>query len=429
VNAPVGETFRGDPGAPEQGTTGDNNNIGARVGFAWDVLGDGKTSIRGGAGMFYDQRQNSEFNNAAVNAPPWSIRLNVTTPQGPFSDPYRGRTDFNLVRIESIGDRNAAFPRPVIISTYDPRQETPLNYNWNFSIEREVLPEWLMRGAYVGSASMYGRTTKQLNPAVYIPGSTLGADARRLYAPDIGTLEYYTQDRRSNYHSMQLSLTKRLSRGFTILSSYTWSKSMDYYGSFVMPYDAPNGDLSIYGPSDFDHRHRFVASWVWNIPNAPVTNAFAKHVVNGWQWSGTGQYQSGAPFTVRSGVDNSRTALGQDRAKLTGASQEAPAGADKRVWFNSAAFAVNDVGTFGDVGRNTLYGPQLYSFDMGAFKNFRVTEQVGIQFRAEFFNIFNQVNFNNPNNTVNGGGFGTITSLNPAAGDPRIIQFGLKVAF
>jgi hypothetical protein len=196
-----------------------------------------------------------------------------------------------------------------------------------------------------------------------------------------------------------------------------------------MPYDAPNGDLSVYGPSDFDHRHRFVASWVWNIPNAPVSNPFAKHVVNGWQWSGTGQYQSGAPFTVRSGVDNSRTALGQDRAKLTGATQDAPAGADKRIWFNPAAFAVNDVGTFGDVGRNTLYGPQLYSFDMGAFKNFRVTERVGIQFRAEFFNIFNQVNFNNPNNTVSGGGFGQITSLNSASGDPRIIQFGLKVAF
>ena len=110
-------------------------------------------------------------------------------------------------------------------------------------------------------------------------------------------------------------------------------------------------------------------------------------------------------------------------------SAAAPSGADKRVWFNPAAFAINDVGTFGTLGRNVLYGPRLYSLDMGIFKNFRITEQASVQFRAEFFNIFNQVNFNNPNTTVTGGGFGAITSTNPAGGDPRIIQFGLKLAF
>jgi hypothetical protein len=291
------------------------------------------------------------------------------------------------------------------------------------------LPEWLVRAAYVGSSSLYGRTTKQLNPAVYIPGSTLGTDARRRYAPDIGTIDYYTQDRRANYHSMQLSVTKRLSKGFTILGSYTWSKSMDYFGSFVMPFDAPNGDLSIYGPSDFDHRHRWVTSWVWNLPTASVTNAFLKQVINGWQWSGNGQYQTGSPFNIRSGVDNSRTGLGQDRPKLTGVSTASPAGADKRVWFNTAAFAQNDIGTFGELGRNALYGPHLFSFDMGVFKTFALKETWNLQFRAELFNIFNQVNFNNPNAVVNGGGFGTITSTNSAAGDPRIIQFALKLNF
>ncbi len=102
-NAPPGVLFRGDPGAPEDGALGDYNNFGGRFGFAWDVFGDGKTSVRGGVGMFYDQHLLGEFNNGGVNAPPWSIRLSVTRPQGPFSDPYLGRNDFNLITLASIG--------------------------------------------------------------------------------------------------------------------------------------------------------------------------------------------------------------------------------------------------------------------------------------------------------------------------------------
>jgi hypothetical protein len=428
VNAPFGETFAGDPGVPKNGTLGDHNNFGGRAGFAWDVFGDGKTSIRGGGGMFYDQHQNGEYNNDAVNAPPFNIRLSVTTPQGPFSDPYRGRTDFDLVKIESIGSPNAPFPKPVLISTYDNRQEAPLTYNWNFTIEREVIPEWMVRAAYVGSSSLYGRVTKQLNPAVYNPGSTLGTDARRLYAPDIGAVGYYTQDRRGHYHSLQLSATKRLSRGFTVLANYTWSKSIDTYGDFVMPWYFPNGDAMQKGPSDFDHRQRFALSWVWNLPG-PKGNAFSRHVLGGWQWSGNGLYQSGAPFNVKSGRDNSLTGLGNDRPQLTGAGFNPAAGLDKRVWFNAAAFAVNDVGTFGTLGRNLLYGPQLYSFDIGFFKNFKFSERTGLQFRAEMFNIFNQTNFANPQSTVTGAGFGSITSTLAGSGDPRIMQFGLKLSF
>jgi hypothetical protein len=428
VNAPLGETFRGDPGVPENGTLGDYNNFGGRFGFAWDVFGDGKTSLRGGGGMFYDQHQNGEFNNGAVNAPPWNIRLSVTQPQGPFSDPYRGRTDFNLVTLASIGSPSAPFPRPVLISTFDDRQETPLTYNWNLALEREVIPEWTLRAAYVGSSSMYGRTTKQLNPAVYTPGSSLGTDARRLFAPDIGSIEYYTQDRRSHYHSAQLSVTKRFSRGFTVAGNYTLSKSIDNYGDFVMPWYFPNGDAMQKGPSDFDHRHRFALSWVLELPG-PKENAFLKHVLGGWQWSGNGQYQTGAPFNIKTGRDNSFTGLGNDRPKLTGVSAAPAAGADKRVWLNSQAFAQNDVGTFGTLGRNVFYGPQLHAWDMGFFKRVRIKEQANVQFRAEMFNIFNQVNFANPLSSYTGAGFGTIASTASAGGDPRIIQFGLKLMF
>jgi Carboxypeptidase regulatory-like domain len=431
INAPPGVTFRGDPGVPENGTLGDYNNFGGRFGFAWDLFGDGKTSLRGGIGMFYDQHLLGEFNNGGVNAPPWSIRLSVTRPPGPFSDPYLGRTDFDKITTEAIGSPDAPFPRPVLLTTYDERHETPLTHNWNLTLEREILPEWLARAAYVGSASNYGRITKQLNPARYIPGSTLGTDARRLFAPEIGNIDYFTEDRRSYYHSMQLSLSRRFTQGYTILANYTLSKNLGNYWdqANAAPWNAPEGDLLAYGPQEFDHRHRFVASWVWDLPRVQTGNGLVNTLFNGWQATGIGQYQSGAPYNVLSGRDNSQTGINRDRVKLTGVSPAPPDGSDKTVWFNPAAFALNDVGTFGNVGAGAFYGPHLFSFDMGFFKNTRITERVNVQFRAELFNIFNQVNFDNPNTNLSGGGFGRITRTHPNAGDPRIIQFGLKLLF
>jgi hypothetical protein len=389
--------------------------------------------------MFYDQHQNGESGNGAVNFAPWNVRLQVNQPAGPFSDPYRGRTDFNLVRFDSIGQKDVPFPGPIGISTFDERLETPLVYNWNVSIEREVIPEWLARVAYVGSRSLYGRTTKQLNPAVYTPGDNRGTDARRLFAADgIGGIDYATQDRRAAYHSAQFSLTKRFTRGFTVNTNYTFSKSIDNHDdSYVTPWYWPNGDNFMKGPSNFDHRHRYVLSWVWDLPKAPGANPLVKHVINGWQVTGIGQYQTGRPYTVRSGADNSRTGLGNDRAVLTGASVN-PTSTDKRNWFNPLAFGRNDVGTFGTLGRNTYYGPGLHSWDMGMFKTFAFKERFQTQFRAEFFNIFNQTNFDSPVADTNGagsftrvgdGGFGNLIRTLPGGGDPRVIQFGLKFAF
>jgi hypothetical protein len=141
------------------------------------------------------------------------------------------------------------------------------------------------------------------------------------------------------------------------------------------------------------------------------------------------QYQTGRPFTVTSGQDNSLDGIGNDRAKLTGVSTAPPDGSGQTVWFNAAAFAVNDLRTFGDVGRGSLYGPSLDSWDMGLFKNFRFSTDMNVQFRAEFFNIFNTVNFDIPNTNRSGGNFGVITRTDPSFGDPRILQFGLKFVF
>ena len=147
------------------------------------------------------------------------------------------------------------------------------------------------------------------------------------------------------------------------------------------------------------------------------------------------EFESGRPFNVVSGSDRSQRGLGSnnDRAKLTGQPLAPPAGSPETLWFNPAAFAVADVGTFGDVPKGFLRGPSFHSWNMGLFKNFRFSSDVNVQFRAEFFNVFNQVNFDIPGrrrnrSAVNSANFGTITRTVPV-GDPRLLQFGLKFVF
>jgi hypothetical protein len=434
--APRGETFRGDPGVPEDGTSNATNNWGGRFGFAWDITGDGKTSLRGGGGTFYDQHRDGESGNDAVNAPPWNARLAVTRPAGPFSDPYRGRTDFNSITLQAIGTPQAPFPKPILVSTLDPIYRTPVTYNYNVIFEREVMTGVMARAAYVGSRSRNGRQTIQLNYSDNSsPTSTTGnTDDRRLYAIDgLGQVNNQVQDRESNYNSMQLTLSKRYSHGFQVSSNYTLSKVEGNFGGELIPYTMPQVESLVWGPLDQDHRHRFTTSFVMDLPGQNINNPL-KWVVGGWQWSGVMQFQSGAPYTVTSGTDNSLDSIGNDRAKFTGApvDQLPTTPCNACVWyFNPAAFAANDLRTFGDVPKGAYYGPNLHSWDMGLSKNFRYSSEGYVQFRAEFFNVFNQVNFANPNTGVNNQGtLGRITgTLGSSQGDPRIIQFGLKFVF
>jgi Carboxypeptidase regulatory-like domain len=439
--APRGETFRGDPGVPYDGTNAESNNFGPRLGFAWDVTGDGRTSLRGGGGMFYDQHRDGESGNGAVNAAPWSIRLAVTRPAGPFSDPYRGRTDFNLINDSTIGTQQAPFPTPVLIETLDSVYRTPLTYNYNLTLERELMPALMARAAYVGSRSVNGRRTVQLNPAVYTPGDSRGTDARRLFAAaGIGQVNQQRQDRESIYNGMQLTLSKRYSHGFTVTSNYTLAKVEGNFGDEVIPYNEftlDKRDPLVWGPLFQDRRHRFTTSWVWDLPGRDTTGPM-KWLAAGWQWSGLMEFETGRPFNIVSGQDRSQRGLGNnnDRAKLTGQPLAPPAGSDPTLWFNPAAFAVADVGTFGNVPKGFLYGPSFHSWNMGVFKNFRFNNDVNVQFRVEFFNIFNQVNFDIPGTTpgdnriaVTSANFGRITRTVPVTGDPRLVQFGLKFVF
>jgi hypothetical protein len=435
VNAPPGLFYRGDPGVPEDGTKPDLNNVSGRFGIAWDVTGDGKTSLRGGGGMFYDTHLAGDFNNGGVNAPPWSIRVSATEPPGPFSDPYRGRTDFAALQHEYedkdkiIGAANAPFPRPVLVESFDEVFDTPLSYNYNLAFEREIAAGWMARAAYVGSTRTKGRSSIKLNPAIYTPGGPTGNPDARRRMPEFGEINQFVQDRSAQYHSLQLTANRRYSDGFTLRGSYTLADLQGTIGGpELAPYFHPDLDQIVdtlrHGRLDDMRRHRFVASWVYELPG-PQDGVLGT-VVGGWQVTGIYQWQSGEPLTITSGRDNAGWGLGSNRAIKTGQPFDAPDGSDETVWFNRAAFAVNPNGTFGETLRGEFFGPSRSTTDLGLTKNFRFTNDMNIQFRAEFFNAFNTVNFNNPGTNVSEAArFGRITG----AGDARIMQFGLKFVF
>jgi hypothetical protein len=435
VNAPPGLLYRGDPGVPEDGTLPDLNNVSARLGFAWDVTGDGRTSLRGGGGMFFDTHLQGDHNNGGVNAPPWSIRVAATEPPGPFSDPYRGRNDFDAVKHEYerkdeiIGNLAAPFPRPVLVESFDEVFNTPVTYNYNLTFEREIIRSWAARVAYVGSTATTGRDDRTLNPAIYTPGGPTGnPDARRRFK-EYGEISQFVQDRDSQYHSMQLSLNRRYADGFTLSANYTLADLQGTMGGpELVPYFHPQYqeivDTLRHGRLNTMRRHRFVTSWVYELPG-PDSGA-AGAVLGGWEVSGIYQWQSGQPYTIESGRDNAGWGLGDNRAIRTGVSMDPPAGSDQTVWFNPAAFAVNPNGSFGETLRGEFFGPNRSIVDLGVFKRVRFSNAMNVQFRAEFFNLFNTVNFNNPGTNVSEASrFGRIT----AAQDPRILQFGLKFVF
>jgi len=463
VNAPPGLLFPGDPSVPQYGVRANYTNFAPRLGFAYDVSGTGKTSLRGGFGMFYDTRQVAIVNNRVVDDPPFSPQLIANEPNvGPFNDPLcmsttpsptvcNGGPIANIFPAPFPPPKNAGFPPPVLIHVYDPSSkfQTPVLYSWNLTFEHQLPSDFLVRLGYVGSHSSHIKESVNLDPA--LPGTTAFNDARRRLNLGLPSALYSDvfmddQDINSAYHSLQASVERRVSKGVTVLASYTWSKSIDDLpvgggvadigadSPSTLPWDDPNRHAFDRGISDFDHRHRFAISYVWQLPALTNQSGLLRGLLGNWTFSGTGLAQSGSPFTATSGgVDQSHTGLGQDRAQLVAGQNAYGPGACAAGnvttscvdFLNVAAFVQPTSGTFGNASKDSLIGPDLLAWNMGLYKNFPFSERWHMQFRAEFFNVFNRANFNNPTNGRNNNRFGAITS----AQDPRIGQLAIKIFF
>lgn len=434
-NAPNGLLFYGDPGVSKRMASPSMDRFAPRLGFAFDPMGDGKTAIRGGYGIFYDVLLPTEqVQQYASQLPTFTAVASFAFPPS-LSDPYAGR----VVPFPAVLPRpsNYVFPNPVntAVRFYSPDFTNPYTQQWNLTVERQVFgPAMLVRATYQGSKGTRLPLPVEGDPAIYIPGqsTTANTNARRAYAPAFNSILIAYPDANSTYNALVLSFERRFSRNWTASASYTWSKSIDNTDNVTSANTSSISDPYNYllnrGPSSSDRTHAFVLSYLWELPKLEKAPAAIRYIAGGWQNNGILSLYSGLPFTVFSGVDNSLSGIGQDHADLFGnatISGDRSKAAMLAQYFNTQVFARNQLGTFGNTARDILRGPGSANFDWSLFKNIPITEGRYFQFRAEFFNLTNHAAFGQPVNSFTNPNFGKILS----AGSPRIIQLAAKLVF
>jgi Carboxypeptidase regulatory-like domain len=452
-NAPAGLRFAGDTGFNRNGIDSEYDHFMPRVGFAWDVYGTGRTSLRGGAGMFYDTRISSALFNLYTNTSPFITNVDVTNANGAaisFTNPYGSYGTPNPFPAPQPPPSSAAIP-PQSFLTFDPFHgfQDPVTYQWNLALEQQLSSSLSTRLAYVGGHGNHQWVPIELNPFISgtriydHPGCSTGNSCYTQTITEINT------GANTNYNALQLSVEQRVRYGLTLLANYTWSKALDNRpynasstsvaagNSYVYPITMANFKRLDYGPSDFDHRNVVSMSYVYAIPRfADGSPAGVRYLVNGWETTGIFAFRSGDPLTIISNsANNSGSGQQRDRAVQVGypyGGSACHAGSICKSYLNPASFTNNPVGTYGTVTKGSFVGPQYADWDVSVARRFSITERANLQFRAEYFNVLNHTNFGDPN-TTNNSTFGQITSTTPQnsviTNDPRIAQLSLKLIF
>ena len=461
---------------------GDWNNIAPRFGFAWSPLGGSRFVLRGGYGVFYE-RMTGAFVNSLRRAPPffreaelqklgdWNI-FPADRPTFPIPAFVVGFDD-GEPQLESAvdpGNLFEAFETQVI----DPRLSTPYTQQWNLLMEWELKPDLLFALGYVGTKGtkllQIGNTNQAIDvdtlgflPRPGVPGGgffgnyfdivddefvnlqtppascDLSDDptdcviAHELRGPMLGFdedegLNTLSSSANSIYNSLQASLEKRYGRHHMFNVNYTFSRSIDTFsdeGVFQIEHDQTRPFLNR-ALSDFHRKHRLISSWTWDLPLR------GHYLLKGWSISGIGTFQSGRPFSI----------VGTELSGFLFYSQNprpnlAPGTTHQDLVTNGSVTSrvdrylnpdavVQSGPQFGNLGRNTVMGPGQRRVDLAVSKLTSLGESTSVEFRAEFFNALNMVNFRRPESDLTSGSFGEITRTR---GGPRVIQFGLKLRF
>ena len=384
-----------------------------RLGFAYRLTE--RTVFRGGAGIYYNPNQTNSQTFLNTNPPfadATTYTSNSTVPTLFLTNP-RG------------GPANAAPAAPdVITDNWD--LKTPRMNQWSFGIEQAAWRNAGLELQYLGSHS-YHLDRSYFNNTPYFPGP--GSIQPRRPNPLFGSIRTIQNDEIANYEGLSLVVRQRFSRGIQFLASYTWAHTLDVStdsnggGAPMNPYNW-RGD---YGNSNWDIRHRFVASYLWEIPFFKHANGIVRNAFGNWQLNGITNLQSGFPINVSVSNDTANTsARGTYRPNLIHAASANCGSGHLTGCIDATAFAAVPAGTFayGNAGRNLVTGPHLFTTDLSLFKNFRIRERARFEFRIEAFNVTNSPEFNNPGSTFGTATFGNITGT---AIQNRDVQLGARL--
>lgn len=470
TKAPVGLLFPGDPGAPKGANFADRNDFAPRFGFAWSPGNSSKMSIRGGFGMFYDilkGEDNLQFNGQApffgfADLYPDPLSGNPSSEPRIFADPFRAtgtpnsfpsRTpardiDFGASGFLPIGGAGVYYVNPNL--------RTPYIFQYNLSIQREVMANTTAEINYVGSSSRKLTALVDANPMI------LGT-ANRVFGSNFSFLDSFENVGSANYNSVQLSLTRRpggagrLGDVYYTLG-YTFGKTLDNASGFreITQRASAYNSRQFYGPSDFDVNHRLVFSGGWDLPFGKNRSGALAGVLGGWSLYPIMSYRTGFPLDVYSGITRNRTRPGPSgagdpnivRADLVGSGvslfdPKGPRTFRNRTanyWFDPANFSTARFGslgnaiptpeqrTYGTLGRGAFRGAGRFNTDLTFAKKTRVWKGERppmLEFRAEFFNLFNNVQWRLPNVTFTSARFGEMFDTEEA----RLMQFGMRLSF
>jgi len=401
----------------------DKNNFAPRISMAYSLAKN--TVIRSGFGIFYDYNTNLVQNGIRVAFNNWPYSLgqqisgqNITT-LGPANP---------IISLDNPFVKATPTP-PAPRNTIDRFNRDPYALEWNFGVQQLLPGNMVLELDYVGSGGRKLPINVQDNIAPLGPGPI---NARRPL-PNGGSFFEVKDIGNSSYHSLQSKLEKRFSGGLTFRNSYTWSKSLDLQSDpNTADVDYVYNLRSSRGPSDYDLTHIEVFSSVYELPfgkgrkYGSNMSGLVNQILGGWELTGIFSAHTGRAYFISTGQDSENTGnlLAGSIERADQVSNPSPPGFQqtRTAWFDTKAFRTPAFGTMGNLGRNALRGPASYNVDTMLGKRFPFGDRMGVEFRAEFFNLLNHTNFGQPTTALTSPLFGQILSAGPA----RDIQLALK---